>query len=302
MAGDRLLTRRATFAAAPVLTSLARAKVNLTLEIKGKRGDSYHELESLVLFADFGDLLEYRSGADPSLQIEGPFAEELRSGVNLIEKAAEAYEGAFGVSVSGAFRLIKTLPVAAGIGGGSADAAAALRLLQAANGAPADISELVAPAQLIGADVPCCLYARALVMSGIGERLHILPPMAPIPAILVNPLRPLSTRDVFHTLDAGPLPDQPSRIVYPSFASADELFAYALTRGNDLETPAKRLLPEVEEVLSTLSAAPGVRLARLSGSGPTCFAMFAGAADAQSAAQKLMNERPDWWTRPVMLN
>lgn len=255
------------------------------------------------MFADFGDRLEYRPSDGFSLTIEGPFAGGLDDGGNLVEKATAAYAESFGVNNGAAFRLVKQLPIAAGLGGGSADAAAALRLLTKANGAPEEISALIPLALSIGADVPCCLFSRAAIMTGIGEQLNPLPPISPIPAVLVNPMRPLPTRDVFSKLNAGPLletkPDPPA---LPSLVTLDDVLAYARARGNDLETPACALLPVIREILSILATAPGARLTRLSGSGPTCFALFATPEEAQATAEQIAADHSDWWVRPVALS
>lgn len=282
------------------LVERARAKVNLTLEIKGKRPDGYHELESLVLFADFGDIVEYRPGGAFSLRVTGPFAAALQ-GDNLLERAARAYTALSGSDPGGAFHLAKHIPVAAGLGGGSADAAAALRIL-AARGKPVERPALLAAASGIGADVPCCLSASAAIMTGIGDKLHPLAPLAPIPAVLVNPMLPLSTRDVFRELGAEPLAATPAPPLIPKFADAASLAAYAKARGNDLEAPARRLLPVIGDILAALAAAPGALLSRLSGSGPTCFALFANAADAVAAADAIRREHPGWWIRAVSLS
>ena len=281
-------------------SALAYAKVNLTLEIKGRRDDGYHELESLVAFADFGDQLVCRSAEGISLTCEGPFAATLDSGGNLVEKAAAAYAEAFGEE-GAAFHLIKRLPVAAGLGGGSADAAAVLRLLRNANGVPRDILSLVPLARRIGADVPCCLISHATIMTGIGEQLHPLSPFPPIPAVLVNPMQPLATRDVFRKLNARSPANTTDRLTLPVFETLGDLFTYAQARRNDLEAPARALLPVIGEILASLSALPGVRLARLSGSGPTCFALFENPLDAQNAANQILDGHPGWWVQPVTL-
>jgi 4-diphosphocytidyl-2-C-methyl-D-erythritol kinase len=279
---------------------VARAKVNLTLEIKGKRPDGYHELESLVLFADFGDLLDYRPGGAFSLRVTGPFAAALQ-GDNLIERAVRACAELSGDEPSGAFHLAKHIPVAAGLGGGSADAAAALRML-AACGKPLDHGALLAVASRIGADVPCCLSPSAAIMTGIGEKLHPLAAVAPVPAVLVNPMLPLSTRDVFHALAAKPLAATPAPPLIPKLTGLADLAAYAKARGNDLETPACRLLPVIGDILAALNAAPGALLSRLSGSGPTCFALFANSADALAAKAAIRREHPRWWVKAVSLS
>lgn len=282
---------------------LARAKVNLTLEIRGKRADGYHELESLVLFADFGDRLEYRAGEPFSFTIEGPFAAGLETGGNLVERAAFAYAQQHGSSEpSGAFRLIKNIPVAAGLGGGSADAAAAFRLLAAARGAGDSLDALLPAARSIGADVPCCLFSRAAIMTGIGEVLHPLAPIAPLPAVLVNPMLPLATRDVFAALEAAPLTEAPPAPHLPKLAGIPDVVAYARQRVNHLESPARRLLPVIGDILAVLDAAPGALLARLSGSGPTCYGIFTNHDDANAAAASIGQEYPGWWVQPVILS
>ena len=279
---------------------LARAKVNLTLGIKGKRPDGYHELESLVMFADFGDVVEYHPGGAFALSVTGPFATALQ-GDNLLGRAARIYAELSGGDPGGAFHLTKHIPVSAGLGGGSADAAAALRIL-AATGKPVEHPALLAAASRIGADVPCCLSASAAIMTGIGEKLHPLAPVAPVPAVLVNPMMPLSTSDVFSALGAGPLVATPAPPLIPKFAGVVDLAVYAKARGNDLEAPARRLLPVIGDILTALDSAPGALLSRLSGSGPTCFALFAGAADAVAAADALRREHPQWWVRAVSLS
>ncbi len=283
------------------LRDRAPAKINLTLEIKGKRSDGYHELESLVLFADFGDELEFRPAPDFSLSVDGPFSDGLAGGDNLVRRAASAYAERYGLSLSGNFRLRKQLPVAAGLGGGSSDAAAALRILRKLHGQPGDLTALVPLARDLGADVPCCLHARAAIMTGIGEILHPLPASERIPALLVNPMRPLATGDVFRELNAGPLEPERAPFAPPALTTRRELIDYAAARGNDLEPPARRLLPVIDEVLDTLRAAPGALLARLSGSGPTCFAVFTEIHEAQAATRVIARSQPRWWVQPISL-
>jgi 4-diphosphocytidyl-2-C-methyl-D-erythritol kinase len=283
-------------------SELARAKVNLTLEIKGRRPDGYHELESLVLFADFGDRIEWRPAGSFSLEITGPFASAL-DGPNLVERAVRAHAELVGCEPGGAFRLVKHLPVAAGLGGGSADAAAVLRILIATStsGAP-DPAALHAAATRIGADIPCCLASSAAIMTGIGDNLHQIRCAEPAPAVLVNPMVPLATRDVFRELAAPPLSLNPAPPLIPDIASVADLAIYARARRNDLQAPAQRMLPVIGEVLAALDATPGALLSRLSGSGPTCFALFTDAADALAAARAIASEHPGWWVRAVALS
>lgn len=288
--------------AADALVESAPAKVNLTLEIKGKRTDGYHELESLVLFADFGDRLEYRPNAPFSLSLTGPFAGGLEAGGNLVERAAAAFAQHFNAGQRGAFQLTKQLPIAAGLGGGSSDAAAALRLLRRAHGLPGKLTDLLPLARDLGADVSCCLFSRGALMCGFGERLQPLAPIAPIPALLVNPMRPLATGEVFRALDAPALRRMPAPRSAPDFTTAEDVLAYARARRNDLEAPAMALLPVIGDILAALAAAPGSRLTRLSGSGPTCFALFADRDEAEAAAASIARSEPGWWVRPVRLS
>jgi 4-diphosphocytidyl-2-C-methyl-D-erythritol kinase len=283
------------------LAALASAKVNLTLEIKGRRPDGYHELRSLVLFADYGDRLSIEAADEWSFAVEGPFASAIEGG-NLVERAAQDFAESFGIGLRFACRLAKNLPVAAGLGGGSSDAAAMLRLLREHFGRPADTDALIPLAARLGADVPCCLLGRAALMTGIGERLAPLPPVPAIPAILANPMRPLATRDVFRALAARPLATGLAADASPDLPSPDALLAFAGASRNDLQPPAVALMPVIGEVLATLQALPGARLARLSGSGPTCFALFGTPAEASAAAETLAVRHPAWWVRAVSLN
>jgi 4-diphosphocytidyl-2-C-methyl-D-erythritol kinase len=283
------------------LDMLAPAKVNLTLEIKGRRSDGYHELSSLVLFADCGDTLSLAPADRWSLTTEGPFAGAIDGG-NLAERAAGDFADRFGVELRLACRLTKNLPVAAGLGGGSSDAAAMLRLLREYFGVPLKLGELMPLASGLGADVPSCLLGRAVLMTGIGEKLAPLPPIAPIPALLVNPMRPLATREVFRALRAGPLDHRFAPEVTPELPAPDALLAYSRASRNDLEPPAIALMPVIGEVLASLRSLPGVRLARLSGSGPTCFALFGTAAEATAGAETLASTHAEWWIRPISLS
>lgn len=293
----------------------ARAKVNLTLEILGRRPDGYHELRSLVAFTRFGDELWLDPGRPFSLAIDGPFAVALEGG-NLIRTAAErfadaAWESAHsglsgetsgsGAEPTGAFRLNKRIPVAAGLGGGSADAAAALRLLAGLPPEAPHLSALLPLAVKLGADVPACLFSRPAIMTGIGERLHFLPRFPATPIVLVNPRTPLATAAVFRGLRAAPLQAAPDADAPGEFASLDDLIAYARQSGNDLEPPARRLLPVIGAILTRLETCFGALLARLSGSGPTCFALFSTQHEAETAASALHAEHPDWWIEATTL-
>jgi 4-diphosphocytidyl-2-C-methyl-D-erythritol kinase len=278
------------------------AKVNLTLRVIGRRVDGYHELESVVAFADCADRLGLTPGRELQLQITGPLAPACGEvGDNLVLKAARLLGERVADLKVGVFTLHKVLPVAAGIGGGSADAAAALRLLAKANGLALDDSRLIEAARLTGADVPVCVASRACVMTGVGETL--LPLALPrMPAVLVNPGVPLATREVFAALGLrnGELlvgaTDVIRALAWPAEGASIEDWTEALGAGtNDLEVPAVRIQPVVGEVLSALRATAGARLVRMSGSGATCFAIFDSSAGAQAAAQTLRTAHPQWW-------
>ncbi|MGO8908904.1 MAG: 4-(cytidine 5'-diphospho)-2-C-methyl-D-erythritol kinase [Bradyrhizobium sp.] len=291
------------------LVDEGRAKVNLTLRVVGRRVDGYHELESVVAFADCADRLSLKAGPELKLTTTGPLAQACGEPAdNLVLKAARLLgERVPGLKV-GSFTLDKVLPVAAGIGGGSADAAAALRLLAQANGLSIDDSKLVEVARLTGADVPVCLASRACVMTGVGESL--LPLALPkLPCVLVNPRVPVATRDVFQALGLrnGELlvgaSDVIQAIAWPEQGASVEDWVEALAAGtNDLEAPAMRIQPVIGEVISALSATDGAWLARMSGSGATCFAIFENTAEAQRAAQKIQLARPQWWVHAGVLS
>lgn len=276
------------------LRDTAKAKLNLTLEVLGRRADGYHTLTSLVAFAEIGDTIALEPSDALSLAVEGLFAAAL-DGDNLIIKAAEAARASSPALRLGRFRLIKTLPVAAGLGGGSADAAASLRLLARAN--PGALSEaiLATIAASLGSDITVCLESRAALMFGRGELVLPVATFPPCAVVLANPGLPLATRDVFARLNAPPLVKAPDDPVAPDLSGGfDRLVAYVAARGNDLETPAIALAPVIGDVLQALAQLPGARMARLSGSGPTCFALFRSLAEAERAAGLLVGAHPNW--------
>jgi 4-diphosphocytidyl-2-C-methyl-D-erythritol kinase len=280
----------------------APAKVNLTLRVVGRRLDGYHDLESLVVFASVGDALTLAAGQRLSLTVRGPTAGS--SGAiadNLVLKAVHALvERVEGVK-SGRFVLSKRLPVAAGLGGGSADAAAALRLLARRNRLTLDDARLRAAALATGADVPVCLDPRPRLMSGIGDLLSPPLDLPRLAAVLVNPRVAVPTKGVFERLSARKV----ARAATASndYPPADRagLLTYLADRGNDLEAPAIALQPVVADVLDALRRLSGCRLARMSGSGATCFALFDSAKAAAAAARVLRGRKPDWWVRSAML-
>lgn len=236
------------------LREQARAKINLTLHVLGKRPDGYHELDSLVVFAGLCDELTFTPMPEDSLSIEGPFAAELE-GENLILKAQRIVAGWLGREIHGHFHLRKSIPVAAGVGGGSSDAAAAIRILLRAYGKADRAGDYVEQAAAVGADVPVCLYNRAAWMRGLGERVSPAPELAPLPAILVNPRIKVPTPAVFKRLNAAPLSPgevQPSPLAGADFSSPAKA-AEALRRGrNDLEPPAAAIERTVERTLEAI--------------------------------------------------
>jgi 4-diphosphocytidyl-2-C-methyl-D-erythritol kinase len=273
----------------------APAKVNLTLRVLGRRADGYHEILSLVAFADFGDRLSLNPGTELSLKVHGPRAAQAGDGAdNLVLKAARALAARVPGIVLGAFDLEKNLPVAAGIGGGSADAAAALRLVARANALSLDDLRIAEAARASGADVPVCLDPRPRMMHGIGEKLSAPLVLPPLHAVLVNPGVALATKDVFAGWTASAHPIAPFDLTAP--AKDHEQFLHGLAgHANDLEDAAMKLAPVIAEVVAALRELSGCRLARMSGSGATCFGLFDTAAGARSAAQALSSKYPDWW-------
>lgn len=273
----------------------APAKVNLYLHVTGRRTDGYHLLDSLVAFADIADVVTVEPAADLTLSYDGPFTGDLPSASadNLVLRAARALRDAFAVTAGARMILTKNLPVASGIGGGSADAAAALRLL--AGLWSVDLADpRVAPLALsLGADVPVCLLGRPALMRGIGEELAPTGPLPALGIVLVNPGVGVSTPAVFKARQgAFSVPAD-----WPSDTGSAEAFLTALTlTGNDLEAPACACAPVIADVLRTLRATGGVRLARMSGSGATCFALTGGIAEATAIAKAIHEHQPAWWT------
>jgi 4-diphosphocytidyl-2-C-methyl-D-erythritol kinase len=291
------------------LVEFAPAKINLTLAVKGRRADGFHELESLVAFASIGDELSLVPGPDLSLTVTGEFAEEAgRTEANLVLRAAKALAGRLGEVRLGAFLLEKRLPVAAGLGGGSADAAAALRLIARLNGIAPDCDAIVAAARGTGSDVPVCLAQGCRVMRGRGEILGPRLDMPHLDAVLVNPRERLETGRVFAALAALRLspPAGASRggaaaLVAPREATLGAWLSAIAAVGNDLEAAAIGLMPAIETARLALKAAPGCGLARLTGSGATVFGLFEEAQAAERAAQALALAHPSWWVRQVTL-
>lgn len=285
----------------PVLRERAPAKVNLTLRVLGRRADGYHDLSSLLAFAGAGDRLALRPGAELALALEGPGAPALAGeGDNLVLRAARALAARVPGLVLGRFTLAKRLPVAAGLGGGSADAAAALRLLARANGLSTDDDRLFEAALATGSDVPACLHSRSCLMGGRGEALTPLA-LPRFGAVLVNPRVAVATADVFRALALAPGTRCGEAAPAPEAASRSGLLAWLRTEPNDLEPAARALAPVLDAVEAALQATAGARLVRMSGSGATMFALYDDCRAAAAAAKRVAAAHPEWWVKSTVL-
>lgn len=292
-----------------VLSERARAKVNLTLHVLGRRADGYHDLESLVAFADCADGLTFATAPAFSLSVTGPRAADCGDlSDNLVAKAARLLAERVPQLKSGSFVLDKHLPAAAGIGGGSADAAATLRLLATANGLAADDPRLVAAAQAVGADVPVCLLSSGCMMRGAGERVTPTP-LPRLPCVLINPGVPVPTKDIFAAIGLkpgdtfAPPAGATNNIAWPASSAGADAWLSAIARGrNDLEPVAVKIQPIVAEVIALLGGSKGCTLARMSGSGATCFGLFDSDASATSAAAALKSKHSGWWIEASALS
>ncbi|HVY00045.1 MAG TPA: 4-(cytidine 5'-diphospho)-2-C-methyl-D-erythritol kinase [Pseudorhodoplanes sp.] len=293
-----------------MFVEFAPAKINLTLRVIGRRADGYHEIESLVVFTRPRDRLCLDPGADLSLAADGPTAPLAGDTAdNLVLKAAAALRAQIPNLKVGRFALWKVLPVAAGIGGGSSDAAAALRCLARANGLAADDARLMRAARQTGADVPVCLDPRPRMMRGIGDILSPALSLPDLPAVLVNPGVGVPTGDVFKALAAIRAKESPKRQSDDPTAalaraggavSADQMIDAVSRSINDLEGAAISVQPLVADVIAALRALPGCRLARMSGSGATCFGLF-DRGEAPRAARLLRRKHPGWWVKATVL-
>ena len=302
----------------------APAKVNLTLRVLGRRDDGLHEIKSLVVFTALADDVSLQTGRPLGLDIQGPLRQACGPAAdNLVLKAAAALAARIPDLWLGHFILVKRIPVAAGLGGGSADAAAALRLLAQANAVALDDPCVLAAARQIGADVPVCLDPRSRIMRGAGEVLSEPLDLPKLAAVLVNPGVELATKDVFAAFDrsqarrqpevGGREAAQPPRAASPSSFEArlrrapqddsdrDGLLAFLESQRNDLEAAAISLHPAIAEVLAVLRALPQCRLARMSGSGASCFVLCDTKQAAAAAAQALRAAQPSWWIQESIL-
>ena len=277
----------------------APAKLNLYLHVTGRRADGYHELDSLVSFTALADTLEIAPANTLAFTVSGPFADALDAGDNLVIGAAVALAERLGRPADVRIALHKRIPVAAGLGGGSADAAAVLRgLVRLWRLGPEHAGDIREIALGLGADVPVCLDSRAAYMAGIGEALTAPPPIPPCGVLLVNPGVPVPTGPVFAARH-GPYSAADRFCDTPDDATA--LATLLRARRNDLEPPARAQVPEIDRVLARLAAAPGCLLARMTGSGGTCFGLFADEAAAADAAGTIVRDRPGWWVHPTHL-
>jgi 4-diphosphocytidyl-2-C-methyl-D-erythritol kinase len=277
-----------------MIRELAPAKVNLFLHVGTRRDDGFHPLQSLAVFAGgeaAADRLALDHADELTLAVDGPFAGQLAADAdNLVLRAARLLSGTSGAAIT----LTKNLPVASGIGGGSADAAAALRGLRALWGFGQDDAALCAMAAALGSDIPVCVASAPAFMEGRGEILTPLAAMPRLPLLLVNPGVPVATRAVFAALKTRrgvemTLPRGP-------FRDTADLLRFLEETGNDLEAPARAIQPVISEVLDAIAAQPGALLTRMSGSGATCFAIFADDDCCARAAEALRRARPGWWT------
>ncbi|MBS7698280.1 MULTISPECIES: 4-(cytidine 5'-diphospho)-2-C-methyl-D-erythritol kinase [unclassified Chelatococcus] len=290
------------------LETRAPAKINLTLHVTGRRADGYHALESLVVFAGVGDHLSFTPEDELALSLSGPRAAGIGNGAdNLVLKAARALAERVPGLVLGRFHLAKRLPIASGIGGGSADAAAALRLIATHNGLQLSDDRLMAAARATGADVPVCLGSEARMMSGAGEDLG--PPLAlpPLFAVMVNPGVAVETASVFRGLGLKP-GELRCGATHPDLAAATcgatnaraELGAALLAARNDLEPPARVVAPIIDVVMNQLRAQRGCWLTRMSGSGATVFGLFDDCHAAAAARQAIAAAEPGWWVKATV--
>jgi 4-diphosphocytidyl-2-C-methyl-D-erythritol kinase len=281
------------------ITVFAPAKINLYLHITGKRDDGFHLLDSLVAFANYGDQIAVAPSDQLKLTIEGPFAEGLSAGAdNLVLKAAHLLADFAGVEAKADITLTKNLPIASGIGGGSADAAATLHALTELWGISPSAADLIGVAGELGADVPVCVASVPTFMSGIGEILRPAPALPDCWLVLVNPNEEVSTPKVFAKRQ-GDFSSVPAFGAIPK--NATELAAILATSRNDLTDSASQVAPVVGNVLAALEATKSQLLTRLSGSGATCFALYGTKEAAETAAKELQKSHPDWWIQPAAL-
>lgn len=273
-----------------VVEAFVPAKVNLTLHVTGQRADGYHTLDSLAMFADIGDKLKITMPGTSRLSVKGPMAEGVPvDDGNLVCRASKM------MGETPDIALTKRLPNAAGLGGGSGDAAATLRVLSGLTGKPVPGHGIE-----LGADVPVCFDCHAARMRGIGDIVDPLPKLPILHAVLVNPNLPVMTAEVFRRLENRENPPMPDEI--PEFDTAVDLINWLRGMRNDLEAPAIKAEPVIKQVFDSLAVTPGCLLTRMSGSGGTCFGLYADSETAGSAAGRLRENYPGWWVAATQLN
>lgn len=270
------------------LKQAAHAKINLTLHVTGQRPDGYHLLDSLVMFAQIGDVVTVAAADKLSLTVEGPYAAGLPVSDNLVLRAARAFD----VNRGAAITLTKNLPVASGVGGGSSDAAATLRALSALWQVPLPDHGIVTS---LGADVGVCMSRQLTRMSGIGEQLHRIGKPPPLHMLLVNPNIAVSTPAVFKALTGKD--NAPMSGPMPAPCETHDWLDWLAEQRNDLQDPAIRTVPKIADVLAAINAQPGCQLARMSGSGATCFGLFATDHACKAATNAVSAAHPDWWVK-----
>lgn len=281
----------------------APAKINLALHVTGQLDNGYHALESVVVFADISDELLAVPAETDKLHIDGPFAAALTGGqTNLVLKALAAFRERWPHAVEGgvAVSLTKNLPVAAGIGGGSADAAAALRLMTHLSQVPIASDALLEVAAELGADVPVCLFSKPCLVSGVGAIARMLPDFPDFHIVLVNPLIPLMTRDIFQRLKERQNPPLP--ILGDALATTSSTALWLEDTRNDLQPPAIEVTPELAGVCDAIAQTKGCTLARMSGSGATLFGLYGSSIEAHQAAQDMRSKWPEYWVSAAPLN
>ncbi|MDC9700938.1 MAG: 4-(cytidine 5'-diphospho)-2-C-methyl-D-erythritol kinase [Alphaproteobacteria bacterium] len=283
------------------LSVSAPVKINLCLHVFGKRRDGFHELQSLACFADFGDHLTLELNEPTNLTISGPFSTGLPVQENLILSVARLYADSVSDGLAGGhFRLFKCVPIASGIGGGSADAAAALRLLGAANnGYGLEETRVRVPG--LGFDISACLESRSCWMRGYGTHLEFVHLPSPLYAVLVNPGIAVSTATVFGALNAQEAVSSASCQLAERWSCVKDLLSFLKMTRNDLEAVALRLFPSVGRCLEAVGATRGCLLARMSGSGGTVFGLYETKEETRRASSVLQSVCPSWWVRPVQL-
>ena len=282
------------------LSELAPAKINLSIKVMGRRPDGFHEIQSLVVFADCGEKLVGEMANELRLDVTGPFAGSLAGEQhNLVTRAATLLGEHLGLALDAHLTLEKHLPVASGMGGGSADAAAALRLLGRLYGRTVEHHELAALALCLGADVPVCLEPAPAFMWGKGELIKRLADVPDFWMLLVNPGVAVSTGDVFRLLNAQETVETEVSPPLPHWNDLDALVEWLAAQGNDLEGPARRIAPVIGDVIEAIAETDGCRLARMSGSGATCFGIYGDEKSAREAEAAIKAAHPDWWSVAV---